>query len=257
MDALAPLGIEHVDMPLTPERVWRAIEAKALGGAMYTTHPAEFEYHRPATSRRRVALLGAGDGARPLAGGHSLLPLMKLRLAHARPRSSTSAGSPGSTRSRRDGDGVRIGAMATHEAVAVLGRGRAACPVLAETAARHRRPAGAEPRHDRRQRRPRRPGRGLPDGADGARRDDRRDGPGRRARDRGRRLLPGLFTTALARGRARHRGARARNAARTGAAYVKKKHPASGYAVVGAAAVVANGSVAARDRRGRGVGRCS
>jgi aerobic carbon-monoxide dehydrogenase large subunit len=30
MDALAPLGIRHVDMPLTPERVWRAIEqAKA------------------------------------------------------------------------------------------------------------------------------------------------------------------------------------------------------------------------------------
>jgi carbon-monoxide dehydrogenase large subunit len=25
MDALAPLGIRHIDMPLTPERVWRAI----------------------------------------------------------------------------------------------------------------------------------------------------------------------------------------------------------------------------------------
>jgi carbon-monoxide dehydrogenase large subunit len=27
MDALAPLGIRHVDMPLTPERVWKAIQA--------------------------------------------------------------------------------------------------------------------------------------------------------------------------------------------------------------------------------------
>ena len=27
MDALAPLGIKHVDMPLTPERVWRAMQA--------------------------------------------------------------------------------------------------------------------------------------------------------------------------------------------------------------------------------------
>jgi carbon-monoxide dehydrogenase large subunit len=27
MDALAPLGIKHIDMPLTPERVWRAMEA--------------------------------------------------------------------------------------------------------------------------------------------------------------------------------------------------------------------------------------
>jgi carbon-monoxide dehydrogenase large subunit len=26
MDALAPLGVKRVDMPLTPERVWRAIE---------------------------------------------------------------------------------------------------------------------------------------------------------------------------------------------------------------------------------------
>ena len=27
LDALAPLGIEHIDMPATPERVWRAIRA--------------------------------------------------------------------------------------------------------------------------------------------------------------------------------------------------------------------------------------
>ena len=32
LDALAPLGVEHVDMPLTPERVWRAIRAAADGG---------------------------------------------------------------------------------------------------------------------------------------------------------------------------------------------------------------------------------
>ena len=29
LDALAPLGIEHIDMPATPERVWRAIRARA------------------------------------------------------------------------------------------------------------------------------------------------------------------------------------------------------------------------------------
>jgi carbon-monoxide dehydrogenase large subunit len=27
MDALAPLGVKQIDMPLTPERVWRAIRA--------------------------------------------------------------------------------------------------------------------------------------------------------------------------------------------------------------------------------------
>ena len=26
MDALAPLGVRHIDMPLTPEKIWRAIE---------------------------------------------------------------------------------------------------------------------------------------------------------------------------------------------------------------------------------------
>ena len=31
LDALAPLGVEHVDMPLTPERVWQAIRAAAEG----------------------------------------------------------------------------------------------------------------------------------------------------------------------------------------------------------------------------------
>jgi carbon-monoxide dehydrogenase large subunit len=29
LDALAPLGVTHVDMPLTPERVWQAIRAAA------------------------------------------------------------------------------------------------------------------------------------------------------------------------------------------------------------------------------------
>ncbi len=28
LDALAPLGVRHVEMPLTPETVWRAIHAK-------------------------------------------------------------------------------------------------------------------------------------------------------------------------------------------------------------------------------------
>jgi carbon-monoxide dehydrogenase large subunit len=28
VDALAPLGIKHLDMPLTPERVWRAMQRK-------------------------------------------------------------------------------------------------------------------------------------------------------------------------------------------------------------------------------------
>jgi carbon-monoxide dehydrogenase medium subunit len=44
--------------------------------------PSHVEYERPATLQEALALLANGDGdARPLAGGHSLIPMMKLRLA--------------------------------------------------------------------------------------------------------------------------------------------------------------------------------
>jgi carbon-monoxide dehydrogenase medium subunit len=44
--------------------------------------PGPFTYHRPSRLSDAVALLATlGDGARPLAGGHSLIPMMKLRLA--------------------------------------------------------------------------------------------------------------------------------------------------------------------------------
>ena len=47
--------------------------------------PAVFEYHRPSTLQDAIALLGRlGDEAKVLAGGQSLIPLMKLRLASPR-----------------------------------------------------------------------------------------------------------------------------------------------------------------------------
>ena len=47
--------------------------------------PASFEYHRPATLPDAIALLGRlGEDAKVLAGGQSLIPLMKLRLASPR-----------------------------------------------------------------------------------------------------------------------------------------------------------------------------
>src|SRR5262245_20595187 len=48
-------------------------------GPMY---PAQFEYHTPGTLNEALALLGQfKDEAKILAGGHSLIPAMKLRLA--------------------------------------------------------------------------------------------------------------------------------------------------------------------------------
>lgn len=44
--------------------------------------PGNFAYHRPKSVSEAVALLASlGDEARPLAGGHSIIPMMKLRLA--------------------------------------------------------------------------------------------------------------------------------------------------------------------------------
>ena len=44
--------------------------------------PGPFAYHRPTSVKDALALLAdLGDEARPLAGGHSLIPMMKLRLA--------------------------------------------------------------------------------------------------------------------------------------------------------------------------------
>ncbi len=56
--------------------------------------PGSFEYHRPTHLSEAVALLGQFDSdARLIAGGHSLIPMMKLRLA-VQAISSTSEESP-------------------------------------------------------------------------------------------------------------------------------------------------------------------
>ena len=48
--------------------------------------PREFDYHAPRTLPEALGLLAQfGDEAKLLAGGHSLLPMMKLRFAAARP----------------------------------------------------------------------------------------------------------------------------------------------------------------------------
>ena len=44
--------------------------------------PGSFDYHRPSSVQEAVALLAKlGEDARAIAGGHSLIPMMKLRLA--------------------------------------------------------------------------------------------------------------------------------------------------------------------------------
>jgi len=77
--------------------------------------PAPFTYHAPESLERCLELLGEhGDAAALLAGGQSLLPLMKFRMAS--PEHVISLRSIGGdlARIRRTGDGIEIGAMATY-----------------------------------------------------------------------------------------------------------------------------------------------
>jgi carbon-monoxide dehydrogenase medium subunit len=79
--------------------------------------PAAFDYVRPSSLAEAVAALAEhGDEAKVLAGGHSLIPLMKLRLAS--PAVIVDLGRVQELRGVRDEGGVlAIGAMTTHDAV--------------------------------------------------------------------------------------------------------------------------------------------
>jgi len=76
--------------------------------------PSYVEYERPATLREALTLLANGNGdARPLAGGHSLIPMMKLRLA--RPELLVDInGLTELAYLRQDGDHIAIGALTRH-----------------------------------------------------------------------------------------------------------------------------------------------
>jgi aerobic carbon-monoxide dehydrogenase medium subunit len=96
--------------------------------------PGSFTYHRPTSVPQAVALLAElGDDARPLAGGHSLIPMMKLRLAL--PTHLVDLAAVSDLRGvRQQGDEITIGAMTTqHE---LLGSQLIATrlPILRETA---------------------------------------------------------------------------------------------------------------------------
>jgi carbon-monoxide dehydrogenase medium subunit len=84
-----------------------------------TMIPGPFSYHRPATLADAVNLLSTlGDEARPLAGGHSLVPMMKLRLAT--PEHLVDLHGIDNLKGIcRDGNRIVIGAMTTqHELLA-------------------------------------------------------------------------------------------------------------------------------------------
>jgi carbon-monoxide dehydrogenase medium subunit len=99
-----------------------------------TMIPGPFEYHRPATVADAIKLLSTlGEDARPLAGGHSLVPMMKLRLATPEHLVDLH-GIDGLKGIRRDGDRVVIGAMTTQHALLGSEEIAKSLPILHETA---------------------------------------------------------------------------------------------------------------------------
>src|SRR6201996_4704399 len=96
--------------------------------------PGQFSYHRPATVADAIKLLSSlGDDARPLAGGHSLVPMMKLRLATPEHLVDLH-GIDGLKGIRRDGATVVIGAMTTQHELLASDEIAKALPILHETA---------------------------------------------------------------------------------------------------------------------------
>lgn len=199
--------------------------------------PAAFEYHRPASVSEALQLLQRLSDAKLLAGGHSLLPMMKLRLTS--PAHLIDLGRIEAMRYiRQDGQILVIGALTTHWGIESSQLAQTAAPALADAAGRigdvQVRNVGTV-------------------GGSLAHADPAADYPAAMlALDgqiiaesrRGRRTIPaaefftGIFATALAPDEVLVEIRVPATSGRMGQAYLKFPHPASGFAVVGVAAVI-------------------
>jgi len=96
-------------------------------------YSANFDYHRARSLADVHQLLAANPGAKLLAGGHSLIPLMKLRLA-APPAVVDIGRIPELRGISRSGDTIRIGALTTHAEIATSADVQKGAPALSEAA---------------------------------------------------------------------------------------------------------------------------
>jgi carbon-monoxide dehydrogenase medium subunit len=97
-------------------------------------YPAAFEYHAPTNVKDALGLLGRyKDDAKLLAGGHSLVPMMKLRLAQPKHLIDLRK-VPGLSGIKEDGGTIVLGAMTTHWQMESSSLLKSKCPILSETA---------------------------------------------------------------------------------------------------------------------------
>jgi aerobic carbon-monoxide dehydrogenase medium subunit len=202
-------------------------------------YPAQFEYHTPGTIKEALELLARyKDDAKLLAGGHSLLPAMKLRLTQPKHLVDLRKLS-GLSGIKEDGATLVIGAMTTHYAVESSPVVKSKCPVLAATAAQIGDPmvrnmgtiggslAHADPAADY-------PATLIAVGAEMV-----AEGPKGRRSIKVDDFFKGLFTTALGPDEIITEVRVPTGGPKVGSAYLKFPHPASRFAVVGVAAVLA------------------
>lgn len=196
-----------------------------------------FEYHRPATLKEALGLLSKNKDAKVLAGGHSLIPAMKLRAASpgALVDISRVKGLGGIKASKT---GLKIGALTTHNDVATSDAVKAACPLFAETAAhigdqqvRNRGTLGGSLAHAD-------PAADYPIAILALEATITASGPNGDREIVAGKFFKDLFTTALKRNEIITSVSVPAMARGTGSAYLKHRHPASSYAVVGVAAIV-------------------
>ena len=96
-------------------------------------YAAEFDYYKAGSVAEALQLLGAHEGAKLIAGGHSLIPLLKLRLA--RPSALIDIGGIAALKGISVNNGtIRIGALATHGDIAGSSAIENACGMVAEAA---------------------------------------------------------------------------------------------------------------------------
>lgn len=206
-----------------------------------------FDYHRASSIADAQRLLAANPGAKLLAGGHSLLPMLKLRLAA--PTALIDLGRVAALKGiSAEGGRIRIGAMTTHAEVAASGLLATSCGVVAEAAARigdmavrNRGTIGGSVAHAD-------PAADMPTVLSAVGATMEIAGAGGATRTVGAAdFFQGMMATAVDEGEILTAIHVPVFGADTGAAYAKFAHPASRYAVVGAAAVVtASGGTCSR-----------
>ena len=198
--------------------------------------PAQFEYQVPDTLQEAVSLLAQDpDGSKVLAGGHSLIPAMKLRLAQPQ-RLIDIARIRDLSYIREEGDQILIGATTTHYQLESSELLRRICPLLPECAGsigdvqvRNKGTIGGSLAHSD-------PAGDWPAAAVALGAEVVLIGPGGERTMKAEEFFVDLLTTALQPGEILREIRIAKPQGRFGQAYQKVAHPASGFAVVGVAA---------------------